>query len=115
MAQLLEVQVDRRDDAARLVVMGELDIGTADILRRAIDGVRGTEVALLLVDLRELSFMDSTGIRILLELAADSARDGWRLTVVKGPPQVQQLLEMMRIDERLPLVESPEDAGFGAG
>jgi anti-anti-sigma factor len=59
------------------------------------------------VDLRELEFMDSTGLRTIV--AADQrARDGGRrLAIVRGPDAVDRIFTVTRLDERLEIVDDP--------
>lgn len=113
MPDLLRVEVERRGDAASVALSGELDISTVRSVRRELDKLlRRSSIRRLCIDLRGLEFMDSTGISLLLHLAAGSQNDGYELAVVKGPPAVHRALELTGIDGKLALVESPEEAGF---
>jgi anti-anti-sigma factor len=69
-----DLTVAREAGATRLTLRGELDLGTAAQLERAL-AEAGEDVVL---DLRGLTFMDSTGVRLLLE-AAESGAAGLRI------------------------------------
>ena len=84
----------------RLILRGELDLGSAGRLERALDEHRGP----VLLDLTALTFMDSTGIRVLLETSEISARAGRELAVV--PPaggDAKVIMEETGIGALLPL------------
>jgi anti-sigma B factor antagonist len=105
--------VERRDAAAIVTMEGELDIATeaqatAD-LDRAMDGCE-----LLVVDLRELSFLDSTGVRVLLAADLRAREHGMRFGVVRGDGMVARLLEVTRIDQRFPVVDDPDELVGGS-
>ena len=61
----------------------------------------------LIVDLRELSFLDSTGVRVLLAADLTARERGLRFGVVRGDGMVARLLEVTRIDQRFPVVDEP--------
>ena len=92
----------------RIAVSGELDIATVPVLDSAL---RSAELvtALVVVDLRDLEFMDSSGARALLA-AHRHIRDaaGGRLIVVRGPFEVDWLLELLGFDRELELVDEAQ-------
>jgi anti-anti-sigma factor len=51
--------------------------------------------------------LDSTGVRALVAADSYARRDGWNLAIVKGPPQVQRILEICGLTEVLPLADEP--------
>jgi len=48
----------------------------------------------VVVDLRRLTFIDSSGLRMLLRLRSEAERDGHHLTLVPGSPRVQRIFEL---------------------
>jgi anti-sigma B factor antagonist len=109
----LELTTSDRSGGAHVELSGELDIASAPKLE---DEVRRLEAAgskLIIIDLRGLEFMDSSGLRALL--AADTrARDrGARLVIVRGDDRIQRVLRITRLDERLEIVDDV-DALAGA-
>jgi anti-anti-sigma factor len=66
-----------------VAVSGELDMNTVEALSQHLDHrALGDEVTGLTLDLRELAFMDSSGLRFLIELNDRSQAEGWRLTLL---------------------------------
>ena len=100
--------VERRDGAAILTMQGDLDIATEAQalaeLSRAMDGCQA-----LVVDLRELAFLDSTGVRVLLASHLDAQEKGLRFGVVRGDGMVGRLLAVTRIEQRFPVADDPDE------
>jgi anti-sigma B factor antagonist len=89
----LRIDVVERDGSLVLIVEGELDIATAPLLDEALLGARGTDVEGIVVDLDAVSFMDSTGLHVLINHAC-AAGGGPPIRLTKGSPQVQRLFEL---------------------
>jgi anti-anti-sigma factor len=104
-------RVDRRLEGGAVVVApaGDVDLGTAEAVRRELEAVQG-EARAIVIDLREVTFLDSSGIRLLIEAQLASDRDGYRLTVVRGPDHVQRLFELAGLESRLTFVDHPASA-----
>jgi len=86
----LQIASDETDERLLLSLSGELDIASAPILERAIETIDRP----LVIDLAEVTFMDSTGLRALL-LARQQAEDSEQeLTLRPGPRQVQRVFEL---------------------
>jgi anti-sigma B factor antagonist len=96
-------EMQEREDGARtvLVLQGELDLATVDAVRERLDALRGAGRPAVL-DLDGLTFMDSTGIRLVLEASGQAAQDGWMFTMTRGSSAVQRIFAAARIDDRLP-------------
>ena len=58
----------------------------------------------LVIDLREVTFMDSCGLRSLMGVWEQSRRDSFELGIVRGPAQVQKVVELTSLDTVLPLM-----------
>jgi anti-sigma B factor antagonist len=101
------VHLQQRSDATLIVVSGELDIASAPELEQALDQVRPELTKLVVVDLRELQFMDSTGLSIIVRAHQRLAEHGCELTLTEGPPQVQRLLDLTGVADRLRLGSEP--------
>jgi anti-sigma B factor antagonist len=92
-------------DRTQLTLRGELDMASLPELQEAVDAVRNNGAAArMLVDLRELSFLDSMGLEYLLRLS-----DVVELELVRGPRQVQRLFDIMELDTVLTFVDAPSD------
>ena len=109
---LLRFQTTVTGEVAVVALSGELDVAGATLLEQEVDRVVADhEVRTLVLDLRELDFMDSTGLRLMV-LADDRARAEDRsLRLVRGKPDVQRVFEITRMTDRLDFVDSPAEAG----
>jgi anti-sigma B factor antagonist len=97
-------------DATVLEVSGELDIATADTFVAAVSG-QLAERRPLILDLRRLAFMDSSGVRALDAVLREAERQGVGLTIgTTLQPGVRQILELTGLLAVLPLADLP-DAG----
>jgi len=101
------VEVVRNGGATRIAPSGELDIATNPLLEHAIAEATSEPGARLVLDLRELTFMDSTGLRTLAQTNARAANDGFTLAIVRGPRQIDRVLEISGLGALLPLVDTP--------
>jgi anti-sigma B factor antagonist len=110
MASRLEssVRAEREGRICRLTPIGELDIATAPVLHGAFDAALGDSAAeRIVVDLSELTFMDSAGLHALLTMNA--AEHGGRMRIVRGSPAVERLLDIAGVRTHLPLIDSADD------
>jgi anti-sigma B factor antagonist len=105
---VLEVTTEIDGATAYLAMEGELDIAGAPQVERELDRLEAEEPATLVLDLRRLAFMDSTGLRLVVAADARAREQGRRLVVVRGPEPVQRIFHMTRLDERLEIVADPD-------
>jgi anti-sigma B factor antagonist len=96
-----ECSLQRGADGVVLTLRGDLDLASAPELGKAASAAIETGCDRLVVDLRELSFMDSSGLRAFLRLQAE-AGDAVRLEFIPGPPQVQRVFELAGLASALP-------------
>lgn len=110
-----EFRVDVRNEhgGAVIAVSGELDLASSPVLEERLERVFGSEANPVILDLRELEFMDSTGLSVVIRAHQTATQADQRLCVVKGPPQVQRLLTLTGVGERLAVLDSPEEAFAG--
>lgn len=104
-----ELGIDAGDDRVTFTPRGELDLATAPELEdKVLAAVRdgGRDVVL---DLRELTFMDSTGVRTIVAAHQCAEQTGNVLRVVRPPRDsaVSRVIEISGIDEALGLVDEP--------
>jgi anti-sigma B factor antagonist len=100
---LTEFHVERivRADGVRLVLSGELDLAGTDRLLSAGENV--PEGGTLALDLSGLSFMDSSGLKVFMNLDRRSRREGWSLVIENPRGQVLRLLQLCGFEQRLPI------------
>ncbi len=102
--------VDVRTDGRTTVIAisGELDLATAPSLEQGLQDAENSGATLVILDLRRLAFIDSTGLAILVRAHRRAEESGRRFAVAKGSSQVQRLLELAGLEQRLELIDSPE-------
>jgi anti-sigma B factor antagonist len=81
---------------------GELDLASVDQLDGMLRELRETGFDQIELDLSALTFMDSTGLRLVLSWDNAARRDGMRLRLLPGSPAVQRVFEVTGVAERLP-------------
>ena len=84
---------------------GELDLATAEELERELLRVEGTDALSIVLDLSTLEFIDSTGVRLLIQADERSRANSSRLALLRGPSAVQRVFELTGILERLPFAD----------
>jgi anti-anti-sigma factor len=85
---------------------GEFDLSIDDRFREEVSMLLDGETATLVVDLRGLTFMDSTGMRALISLHNLAARDGFDYTLVCDGGNVKRVLHETGLDAVLPMVDT---------
>lgn len=101
------VEVRSQDGAPLLSVHGELDLASSPVLEEELQRAREQRPALIIIDLRELDFMDSTGLSILIRAHQAAEEAGHRLAIVNGSRQVRRLLSLTGVADRLTIVDDP--------
>lgn len=92
-----------------LALDGELDVRTATEAHKRLLALDVPPGGRLVVDLSEATFMDSTGIRLLLQAREHARRCGAAYVIVSGPPEVMRVLELVGLDEQLDIVAPGEE------
>jgi anti-anti-sigma factor len=93
-AEQLRCEILRSRDGARVRLSGALDLATVELLNARMAELHRAGARSIVLDLSDLGFMDSTGLRCILEHDADSRRDGFSLSLVPGPPAVQRVFDI---------------------
>lgn len=103
--------VDIADGALGPVIAltGEIDLAAVQTvderIRAGLDGHASTVV----IDLRAVEFMDSSGLRLVLQLDQDVRGRGGRLVVVRGGRRVARVMELSGVDRQLETVDDPAE------
>ena len=103
----LEVTLTEQGDSVHVGLRGEFDISTAARFEEALRRAEAEEPGTVVIDLSELDFMDSTGLRGLVGADARAREARRRLVLVRGNDMVQRVLRLTRLDERFEIVEEP--------
>jgi anti-sigma B factor antagonist len=93
---------------ASVALAGELDIATAPGLEQKLAEL-GPEVTRVVLDMRELAFIDSTGLRVVLGLANGLGENSARVVLVKGPDPVQRVFTLTGADRELTIIDDPSE------
>jgi anti-sigma B factor antagonist len=105
----LTVEISIYGQIAAVVLSGELDIATAPELEQKLRELPPDGVTQLMLDLRRLAFIDSTGLRVVLGLANGLAPPGARVVIVRGPEAVQRVFALTGADRELLMIDDPSE------
>jgi anti-anti-sigma factor len=94
------VDTRRSGDGVVLALSGDLDISGEDALEDALEAAR-TEGGTLTIDLSELHFIDSSGLRVLVRLHNDAVTKGFDYRLIAGPPHVHRTFALCGLDRTL--------------
>jgi anti-anti-sigma factor len=100
------VEVGGGPDGSVVAPRGELDMATQAELRAALE--RQAEQGAVTLDLSGLRFMDTSGLRLILETAEASRRGEFAFAVLPGTPAVQRLFELAGVTELVPFRNGEE-------
>lgn len=101
----LSVETFADGDAIILALAGELDLATVDLVCEALDEVHARHPSRLVIDFSALSFIDTSGLAVIVAEARRARSDGEpQLELRPGPRQVQRLFAVTGVLERLPFV-----------
>jgi anti-sigma B factor antagonist len=106
-----QLRIEVRHDGGRAVLAleGELDMASADRLQQAIDDEALRAETSVVLDLEELQFIDSTGLRVILRALEHCRGRGQEFAITRGSPQVQRLLSITGVATHLPTISSPDE------
>ena len=88
------ISVAPEDEEVALEARGELDLASADTLGQTVAQVLAAGFTEIVLDLRQVDFIDSTGLRMLLSLRNDAQRDARPLTLVPPAPGAQRIFDV---------------------
>jgi len=107
----LDVTSEQRGDQVLVAIAGELDIVNAPELETQLAATDANLADTLILDLREVEFIDSTGLRALIAANERARSAGHRLVIVRGAKAVDRLLNLTQLDQRLEIVDDPDAVG----
>lgn len=100
----LSVRGERDGDTYAIELFGELDLDGAPAVEEELVRSEESDATSIVIDLRRLEFIDSTGIRLVV-MAAKRCDEG-RLTILRGPKQVHRVFEITDLADRLPFADA---------
>jgi anti-anti-sigma factor len=102
----LSLHTYREEDSVRVAVSGELDLSSALTFEEELRRIEeNCDMPLLVLDLRSLKFMDSTGLRLILSAHARAINRGRKLAIVQGGHAVRRIFRLTGVLERLNFVD----------
>jgi anti-sigma B factor antagonist len=106
-----QLQIGKRQEGERIVLEleGELDMANAPLLQTAIEEQDLAGAKIVVLDLQGLTFLDSTGLRIILAAREQCWRRGQEFAVTPGSQQVQRLLSVTGVGEHLRTLASADE------
>ncbi len=105
----LRVVARRAQDRVILELDGELDMVNTPLLRDALAGADVLASTMVVLDLRRLSFIDSTGLKAVFAARNECRRRGQNFAVTRGSQQVERLLSVTRLGEHLRTIATPDE------
>ena len=97
----LEISIERHSHVVVVRLAGEIDVGTGPELERRLQEIATGAHTHVLIDLSEVEFMDSTGLRSIVRAQHSANSSGRRLSLRRGSAQVQRLFEITGVLDRL--------------
>lgn len=102
-----EIRDESKGSTLIVAIAGELDLGTVPQLAQHLENRRGDGHTTVILDLSDLTFMDSSGLRLLIELNGQSERAAWQLKLIRSRHEsANTVFRVTGADAALPFVES---------
>ena len=84
-----------------MVPVGEIDLSTVDVVQAEIDGAPAAGWKSVVLDLREVAFMDSTGLKVVVQTHQLFAKHGLDFAIIEDPGPVRRLLDVSGVSHVL--------------
>jgi anti-anti-sigma factor len=97
-ASQFTARVESRSDVARIAMTGELDTATVPTLLGQLTPIEQNGFNAIMLDLREVSFVDSSGLRAFLEASQRAKTNGHRLILIGASPSLRRLFALTRME-----------------
>jgi len=104
----LEITTEQREGQTRVALVGELDIASAPQFEEGLAAVERDTPGVLVLDLRGVEFIDSTGLRAVIAADERARSAGRRFVIVRGTAAVERVFSVTQLDQRLEIVDDPE-------
>ncbi len=103
------IAVTEQGSTTTIALKGEWDLAAVPTTRQAIRQALDRHPESVVLDLHRLSFIDSSGLHITLELHKRAARQNTRLVIVPGPRAVQRPFEICKLTQELPFLPATQE------
>lgn len=105
------VDVHPERETVRVAPVGALDLATATQLRERLDEVRASGGRGLVLDLRGLTFIDASAVRLIIGCNSHARESGIEFSIIQGPRAVRRVFEITRLLDELPFQETSAENG----
>jgi anti-sigma B factor antagonist len=102
-------ETGRDGDASWVRPIGELDLDTAPLLEQELARVREAGADRIVLDMRRLAFMDSTGLRLVIRWDTAARDEGFAFAIVPGGEVVQRVFRLTGLHDHIPVAHLPAD------
>ena len=103
----IEIITEEGEGQARIALVGELDIASAPQFEEGLEKMEAGAPAVLVLDLRKVEFIDSTGLRAVISADERARSGGRRLVIIRGTTAVERVFSVTQLDQRLEIVDDP--------
>jgi anti-anti-sigma factor len=107
---LLSIDVHTREDHAVIAATGEIDASTADSVATAVAAALDEGHRVVLLDFAEMTFIDSTGLGMLVKSHRAAETAGGHFAVVHPTPQTRKLIQILGLDALLHVYDDEAQA-----
>jgi anti-anti-sigma factor len=108
----LELRTEPTADGLRMSLHGELDLSTSVRLREELDRLEDNPPSVIVLDLRAVDFMDSSGLQLILGADARARASGRRVQIIASP-RVERVFRITRTHSRLDFVDDARNRQRG--
>ena len=99
-----------RPRIVRVTLEGELDLASAYAFDRRLLAIEQSQPAMIVIDLRGLTMMDSAGLARLVSAQRRARRGGWKLVLVRGGRAIQRVLQTTQLTEHFDIARDLPNA-----
>jgi anti-anti-sigma factor len=100
-----EIRSERVGDTARLILRGELDLATVPRLRAEAQAMLEQSAHHLVIDLADLTFVDSSGLSLFISLNNRATRENWTLSLTRPSGRTFSVFSITGTEAHLPFVD----------
>ena len=101
-----DIHSERQGDEHVIALIGELDLADCGRVTDELLRAEGSDADRIVIDLAGLQFIDTSGVRLIIEADARSRADGNRLRLLRGPRAVRRVFEIVGLNDRLPFLDA---------
>jgi len=104
------IHTEQRDGATIVSPVGDIDLGRSPALRRELQSVQDSRPKRIIVDLAQVSYMDSSGVATLVEALQFARKTKTTLVVCSLNDRVRSIFEIARLDTVFTITTDVESA-----